>query len=137
MLVLLKSGLSDSREWAVEDTEECRSTSIPRCRKTLSKKRGRVYFMTDVGPEVTTNYKNSHGLLNNYFYCFLSHCWQIHFLLLWVIRLERRSILRQRLIGTHLVLLLSLLYDFYSDYDLCYCIHFWVILLLDLGISWA
>ena len=36
--------------------------------------------------------------------------------------LKRRSILLQRLIGTRLVLpLIYLLY--YSDYDLCYCLH--------------
>ena len=53
------------------------------------------------------------------FYCFL-------------LGLERRSILLQRLIGTPLVLsfISNLLY--YSDYDLCYCLHVWVIHLVRL-----
>ena len=35
MLVLMKSGLSDSREEGVEDIKKCRSTLVPWCRSTL------------------------------------------------------------------------------------------------------
>ena len=44
--------------------------------------------------------------------------------------LERRSILLQRLIGTPLVLSLISYLLYYSDYDLCYCLHVWVIYLV-------
>ena len=44
------------------------------------------------------------------FYCFL-------------LGLERRSILLQRLIGSPLVLSLITYLLYYSDYDLCYCLH--------------
>lgn len=69
MLILLKSGITASRDDDVEDVKECRwhlDFGVPRhwCWKM-----DWIYFKTDLGPEITTNYQNFHG------WCvFLCHC---------------------------------------------------------------
>ena len=71
------------------------------CQKT-----GRVYFMTELSPEATTSYHNIPGRLRILFMCFVSHCWRLRFMLLFilVLVLEGRSILLQRLIVIPLLL---------------------------------
>ena len=50
MHVLLKSVMSDSREEAVEDTKECRSTLMPECQTTLMGEDGLSIFHDRHGP---------------------------------------------------------------------------------------
>ena len=61
ILIVLKSGQSASPEEAVEEMKERRSTVHPWCRSTVIPEVGRAYFVTNLGPEVTTYYKNTPG----------------------------------------------------------------------------
>ena len=62
MHVFLKSCTPDSRDEAVEDMKECRSThKYLGVKQHFCEKMSRVYFMTDLGLNVTTNYHNAHG----------------------------------------------------------------------------
>ncbi|KAF2568762.1 hypothetical protein F2Q68_00025472 [Brassica cretica] len=68
MLVLLKSGLSASQEEAVEEMKENRSMVKPCHHSTVFTERRPSIFMTNLVPEVTTDYQNTHARL--LFYCF-------------------------------------------------------------------
>ena len=64
---------------------------------------GRVYFKTDLSLEESTNYQNTHGWPKTLIMYFLSHCWRLSFILLFLLGYEKREELLQSPPGTPLV----------------------------------
>ena len=137
---LLKSGPLDSQEEAVEDMNECRSTLIPWCRTRLMPEdgprlfydwfRARRHHKLPECPCTTWYliYIVSKPLLMAKLYCIV---------LFKVVSELGEKINSPSEIDWNSIGFILDLYDLYSDYDLWYCLYVWVIILLDLGISWA
>ena len=138
MPVLLRSGQSASREEAVEKRNVCRSLQNSWHRSIWTPERGPSIFQDRLKPRSHTKLPKYPWTTRNPIYVFLSHCWRLRFLdtflysIILVLELERKSILLQRLIGTPLILLLLFILLYYSDYDLCFFYHVWVIHLVRL-----
>ena len=56
-----------------------------------SQKTSQAFFVTNLGPEVTTYYQYTPGWPETLFYCFLSHCWQLCFILFYRERERERE----------------------------------------------
>ena len=141
MPVLLKGGQSASREEAVEEMKDYWSMKQHWYRSTVMPERGPSIFQDRLKPRSHTKLPKYPWTTRNPIYVFLSHCcWQPAFyypIILFSLRYGEKINYTSEIDGTPLFLSLISYLLYYSDYDLCYCFYVWVIILLDLGISWA
>ena len=108
MTVLLRSGQSALREEAVEEMKDCRSMTQNWCRSTVMPERGPSIFQDRLKSKSHTKLPKYPWTTRNPIYVFLSYVdgYALSIILFYcfLLGLERRSILLQRLIGTPLVL---------------------------------